>query len=102
MEATRIADFIAWPSHDDNDRIDFGNSNVGVITTHFNDILENSNVKINDTLTDKVKVIFFMEGKLKQANINMNHLLLIIFSFIVYLYIRSTYNQVNPGSLPVD
>ena len=55
MEATRIADFIAWPSHDDNDRIDFGNSNVGVITTHFKDIRENSDVKIDDALTEYMR-----------------------------------------------
>jgi len=42
----------AWPSPDNNDRIDFGNSDVEVITTHRKDISENSNVKIGDALTE--------------------------------------------------
>jgi len=37
VETLRIADFTAWPSHDNRfDRFDFGNSDVEVITTHFN------------------------------------------------------------------
>jgi len=52
VDASRTADFTAWPSHDNNDRIDFGNSDVDVITTHFMDICENSDVKIDDGLTE--------------------------------------------------
>jgi len=52
MEATRIADFTAWPSHDNIDRIDFGKSDIEVITTHFKDLHENSDVKIDDALTE--------------------------------------------------
>jgi len=40
VEATRIVDLTAWPSHDNNERIDFGNNNFEVITTHFKDICE--------------------------------------------------------------
>jgi len=50
VEASRIADFIAWPSHDNIDRIDFGNSDVKVITTHFKNIRD---VKIDDALTER-------------------------------------------------
>ena len=73
-------------SRDNNDRIDFGNSDVEVITTHFKDIRENSDVKIDDALTewDMIKTNF-MEVKLKQANTNMNHTLLI---FLVCLFIN--------------
>jgi len=49
---TRIADFTAWPSHDNNNRIDFGDSDVEVITVHFKDIYEDSDVKIDDALTE--------------------------------------------------
>ena len=52
VEAIRIADCTAWPSHENNDRIDFGFSDVEVITTHFNDVSENSDVKIDDALTE--------------------------------------------------
>jgi len=38
VEATRIIDLTAWPLHDNNDRIDFGNSDVEFITTYFNGI----------------------------------------------------------------
>jgi len=38
--------------HDNNDRTDFGNSDVEVITSHFKDICENSDVKIDDALTE--------------------------------------------------
>ena len=62
MEATRIVDFTAWPSHDNTDRIDFGKNYVGVITTYFKDICENSDVKIADTFHkmgyDKVKFVW--------------------------------------------
>ena len=86
MDAITITDFIAWPSYDKNDRIDFGNSDIEVITTHFNDIRENSDVKIDDALTewDMTKSNFY--GRLVgQTNINMNHVLLNTFSFFVYL-----------------
>jgi len=46
----RIADFTTWPSHDNNDRIDLGNSDVEVITTNFMDTPEKSDVKIDDWL----------------------------------------------------
>jgi len=63
MEATRIADFTAWSSHDNNDAIDFANSNVEVlqVTTHFRDIPENDDVKIDDALTewDMIKSNFY-------------------------------------------
>ena len=61
-----MADFIAWSSQDNHDRIDFGNSDVEVITSHFKNIGENNDVKIDDALTkwDMVKSIC-MEGKLK-------------------------------------
>jgi len=52
VEAKRIADFTAWPSHDNNERNHFGNSYDGIITTHFKNIRENSDVKIHDVLTD--------------------------------------------------
>ena len=61
MEATITTDCIAWPSHDNNDSIGFGNRDVEVITTHFKDICENSDVKIDDALTmghDKVYVLW--------------------------------------------
>ena len=48
LEATRIADFTACPSHDRND---FGKSDVQVITTHFNGICESNDVTIDDALT---------------------------------------------------
>jgi len=35
VEATRIAYFTALPPHNNNDRINFENSDVEVITTHF-------------------------------------------------------------------
>ena len=44
--------FTACSSHDNSDRTDFGNSDVEVITTHFKNICENSDVKIDDALTE--------------------------------------------------
>ena len=88
--------YFHWPSHDNNDRIYFGNSDVEVFTTYFKDIRENSDVKIDDALTECDMMQFiFMEGKLKWANINMNHTLLIAFSFwLIYDLARSTYNLI--------
>ena len=68
MEATRIADFTAWPSHDNNDRIDFGNSDLEVSTTHFKGTRENTDVKIDDALTEwDMMKSNFMEGKLNRS-----------------------------------
>jgi len=51
VEASGI-DVTAWPAHDNSDRIDLGNSDVEVITTHFKDIRENNDAKIDDALTE--------------------------------------------------
>jgi len=83
VEATRIADFTAWPLHDNNDRIDFGNSDVEVSTTHFKGIHEHTDVMIDDVLTEwEIMKFNLMESKLKQANTNMNHILLVTFRFL--------------------
>ena len=75
MEAAKIETFTAWPSHDNNDRIDFGNSDIEVISNHFKDIRENNDVKIGGALTEWGTIKSnFMVCKLKQANINNNHL----------------------------
>ena len=95
MEVSRIADFTVWPSHDSSGRIDFGNSNVEVITTLLKDICENSDVTIDDALTEwnMMKYSFYRMQVKAQANININHTILFTIIF-VYLCIRSTYNPV--------
>jgi len=57
---TFILHIICKLSNDKYYRIDFGNIDVEVITTHFKDIRENSDVKIDDALTewDMIKIKF--------------------------------------------
>ena len=80
VEATRIADFTAWSSHNNNDRTDFGNIDAEVITTHFKDIRENSDVKIDDALTewDMIKSNFYGRqveaGQHKYEPYNINYI----------------------------
>ena len=65
--------------------IDFGNNNVEVITTHFKDIRENSDVKIDDALTEWDMI----KSNLNQANTNINYTIYILLTFVfVCLFIN--------------
>jgi len=67
VEAITIADLTAWPSHDNNDRIDFGDSDAEVITTHFKDIRENDDVKVDDASTEWDMTKYNFHGRKVQA-----------------------------------
>ena len=87
MDASRNPDLTAWPSHDNNDRIDVGNCDVEVITTHFKDIRENSDVQIEDALTewDMIKTNF--HGRQVEAGQQKYELYNITYiKFVVFIY----------------
>ena len=87
-EATRMADFTVWPSNDNNNRIDFGNSDVEVITTHSKDIWENSDVKIDDALTEWDIMI---KSNLYGRQVEAGELKYVPY---IYFWIRSTYSLI--------
>ncbi len=78
VEATRVADFAAWPNHDSSDKTVFGNDHIETIIEHFREVLNSNEVNIDDALAEwnMLKLNLYRRYKENSLTLKQHHIAL--------------------------